>query len=309
MLRYIVVRLLQGLVAIFLVSIVTFGLMHLAPGDPVSLFVGEAQVTQEQVDMLRHKWGLDQPVYQQYLRWLSNLLRGDFGQSLIIRPGASVADIIREAAPLTLKLNLLALIFSVALAIPAGIVAGIKRNSLFDYVSVVGSTLGVALPNFWVALVSIIIFGSMLGWLPTYGLSSWTGYILPVAVLALDHTAVLTRLMRGATQEVLGQEYVTTARAKGLGQAALLSRHVVRNALLPIVTVIGYRIAFLLSGTIVIETVFALPGIGRVFINSVYRFDYQVVQAVVLLLAIVVVLGNLLTDLVYTYVDPRIRIR
>ncbi|ACZ39057.1 ABC transporter permease [Sphaerobacter thermophilus] len=309
MLRYIVVRLAQGALAIFLVSVVTFGLMHLAPGDPVSLFVGEAQVTQEQVDMLRRKWGLDQPVYQQYLRWLGNLLRGDFGESLIVRPGASVADIIKEAAPLTIKLNLLALFFSVALAIPAGIVAGLKRNSLFDYVSVVASTLGVALPNFWVALVSIIIFGSMLGWLPTYGLSSWTGYILPVAVLALDQTAVLTRLMRGATQEVLGQEYVTTARAKGLGQAALLSRHVVRNALLPIVTVIGYRIAFLLSGTIVIETVFALPGIGRVFINSVYRFDYQVVQAVVLLLAIVVVLGNLLTDLVYTYVDPRIRIR
>ena len=309
MLRYVVVRLAQGLVAIFLVSIVTFSLMHLAPGDPVSLFVGEAQVTQEQVDMLRHKWGLDQPVYRQYLRWLGNLLRGDFGQSLIIRPGASVANIIKEAAPLTIKLNLLALFFSVALALPAGIIAGIKRNSLFDYVSVVGSTLGVALPNFWVALVSIIVFCSMLGWLPTYGLSSWTGYILPVAVLALDHTAVLTRLMRGATQEVLGQEYVTTARAKGLGQAALLSRHVVRNALLPIVTVIGYRIAFLLSGTIVIETVFALPGLGRVFINSVYRFDYQVVQAVVLLLAIVVVLGNLLTDLVYTYVDPRIRIR
>lgn len=309
MLRYIVVRLAQGALAIFLVSVVTFGLMHLAPGDPVSLFVGEAQVTQEQVDMLRRKWGLDQPVYQQYLRWLGNLLRGDFGESLIVRPGASVADIIKEVAPLTIKLNLLALFFSVALAIPAGIVAGLKRNSLFDYVSVVASTLGVALPNFWVALVSIIIFGSMLGWLPTYGLSSWTGYILPVAVLALDQTAVLTRLMRGATQEVLGQEYVTTARAKGLGQAALLSRHVVRNALLPIVTVIGYRIAFLLSGTIVIETVFALPGIGRVFINSVYRFDYQVVQAVVLLLAIVVVLGNLLTDLVYTYVDPRIRIR
>ncbi|MDI3341632.1 MAG: ABC transporter permease, partial [Sphaerobacter sp.] len=296
-------------IAIFLVSIATFSLMHLAPGDPVSLFIGEAQVTQEQVDALKREWGLDQPIYVQYLRWLGNLLQGDFGQSLVIRPGSSVADILREAAPLTIKLNLLALIFAVGLGVPAGLIAGIKRYSLFDYVSVVGSTLGVALPNFWVALVSIIVFGSMLGWVPTYGLKSWTGYILPVAVLALDHSAVITRLMRGATQEVLGQEYVTTARAKGLGQAALLSRHVVRNALLPIVTVIGYRIAFLLSGTIVIETVFALPGIGRVFVNSVYRFDYQVVQAVVLLLAIAVVLGNLLTDLVYTYVDPRIRIR
>lgn len=309
MLRYVIVRLAQGIIAIFLVSIATFSLMYLAPGDPVSLFVGEAQVTQEQVDAIRHKWGLDRPIYIQYFSWLSNMARGDFGNSLIIRPGVAVTDILRDAAPVTLRLNVLALIFSTLIAIPAGIVAGVRRYSLFDYASVVGSTLGVAVPNFWVALLVIIIFGSKLGWLPTYGISSWTGYVLPVAVLAMDHTAVITRLTRGATVEVLGQEYVTTGRAKGLGEPTLLRRHVVRNALLPVVTVIGYRLAFLLSGTVVVESVFALPGIGRVFLNSIYRFDYQVVQAIVLLLAIIVVLGNLLTDLLYTYVDPRIRIR
>jgi ABC-type dipeptide/oligopeptide/nickel transport system permease component len=216
---------------------------------------------------------------------------------------------ILEAAPVTVKINALALLLSIAIALPAGIVAGVKQYSLFDYAGTVGATLGVSLPNFWVALMLIILFALKLGWLPPFGVATWQGYILPVLVLSIEQLAVLTRLMRGTTIETLGQDFVRTARAKGLPERAVLGRHVVRNALLPVVTVIGYRLAFLLSGTIVIETVFAVPGLGQLFVNSVYHLDYQVVQAIVFVLTVLVVAANLLTDLVYAYIDPRIRLR
>jgi ABC-type dipeptide/oligopeptide/nickel transport system permease component len=188
-------------------------------------------------------------------------------------------------------------------------VAALKRFSWFDYGSMLGATLGIALPNYWIALMLIIVFSLKLGWLPPYGAGDWRSYILPVAVLAAQEMAILARLARGATGEVLGQDFVTTARAKGLRERAVVVRHVVRNAMLPVVTILGYRVAFLLSGTIVVETVFAWPGLGQLFFSSIDRKDYQVVQAIVLLLATLVVVGNLLTDLVYAYVDPRIRIR
>jgi peptide/nickel transport system permease protein len=308
MLRYVALRLLQGILVIFLVSVATFIIMHLAPGNPVDIMVGEAQVTQEQIDAIMRKWGFDRPLHEQYLTWLANIARGDFGQS-VIRTGVPVSQMLQEAAPATVQLNLLALSVAVIIAIPAGIFAATKRNSVFDFATMIGSTLGVALPNYWVGLMLIILFSLNLGWLPPFGATTWQGYVLPVAVLALGEMAVLARMSRGATMEVLGQDYVTTARAKGLSGRAVLVRHVVRNALLPVVTMLGYRLAFVLSGTIVVETIFAWPGIGRLFIDSVYRLDYQVVQAIVLVLSSLVVLGNLLTDLTYAYIDPRIRIR
>lgn len=306
MLRYAVVRLLQGIVVIFLVSIATFIIMQLAPGNPVDIMIGEAQVTQAQIDAITKKWGLDRPWYEQYATWLFNVVRGDFGQS-VIRTGVPVREMLLEAAPMTIRLNLLALVVAAMVAVPAGIIASVKRYSLFDYASMLGATLGVALPNYWVGLMLIIVFSLQLGWLPPFGSESLRGYILPVLVLAVGEMAVLARLTRGAMMEVLGQDYITTARAKGLRQGAVLRRHAVRNALLPVVTILGYRLAFVLSGTIVVETVFAWPGIGRLFIDSIYRLDYQVVQAIVLLLSTIVVLGNLLTDLAYAYIDPRIR--
>ncbi|MCG8347431.1 MAG: ABC transporter permease [Chloroflexales bacterium] len=309
MLRYILVRLLQGVLVIFLVSIATFVIMRLLPGDPVYLLLGEGQVqiTQEQIDAIRAKWGLDRPWHEQYLTWAWNMLRGDFGDS-IIRIGVPVRDMIFEAAPVTALLNLYALGVALIIAIPAGIIAGVKRNSLFDYLTAFGSTLGVALPNFWIGLMLIVVFAGMLGWLPPFGLRSWQGYILPVAVLATEQMAVIARVMRGATIETLNQDYVRTAYAKGLRGSAVILNHAVRNALLPVVTVIGFQIAFLLSGTIVVETVFALPGIGRLFIDSVFRLDYQVVQSIVVVLSGLVVVVNLLTDLAYALIDPRIRI-
>jgi peptide/nickel transport system permease protein len=308
MVAFIVQRLLQGLVVIFLVSFVTFGLLQLAPGSPVDTMIGEAPVTKAQREAIEEKWGLNDPWYVQYTTWMTNILTGDLGTS-VVRTGTPVSEMIREAAPVTLKLNSIALIIGVALAIPAGVLAAARRYSWFDYGSMLGSTLGVAVPNFWIALMLIYLFSLRLGWVPPFGAESWRGYILPVAVLASEQTAVIARLTRGATLEVLNQEYVTTARAKGLPQRAVMLRHVVRNALLPIVSILGYRIAFLLSGTIVIETIFAWPGIGRLFFDSVVRLDYQVVQSITLLLAALVVLGNLITDVVYAYVDPRIRLR
>jgi ABC-type dipeptide/oligopeptide/nickel transport system permease component len=309
MLGYILVRLLQGALVIFLVSIATFVIMRLLPGDPVYLLLGEGQVqiTQEQIDAIRTKWGLDRPWHEQYLTWAWNMLRGDFGDS-IIRIGVPVRDMIFEAAPVTAMLNLYALGVALLIAIPSGIIAGVKRNSLFDYLTTVGSILGVALPNFWIGLMLIVVFAGMLGWLPSFGLRSWQGYILPVAVLATEQMAVIARVMRSATIETLNQDYVRTAYAKGLRRSAVILNHAVRNALLPVVTVIGFQIAFLLSGTIVVETVFALPGIGRLFTDSVFRLDYQVVQSIVVVLSVLVVVVNLLTDLAYALIDPRIRI-
>ncbi len=310
MLHYLGSRLLQGLIVIFLISIGTFVIMRLMPGDPVMLLLGEGQVkiSEEQIVAIRSKWGLDRPYYEQYLVWAANLLRGDFGES-IIRMGVPVRRMIFEALPVTAKLNLYALVVALLLAIPAGIVAAVKRNSIFDYILTALSTAGAAMPNFWFALMGIILFALVLRWLPPFGVNSWKGWILPVAVLAFEQMAIFARVMRGATIETLAEDYVRTATAKGLARPVVVTRHAVRNALLPVVTVIGFRIAFLLSGTIVIETIFALPGIGRLFIDSVFRMDYQVVQSIVVLLAVLVVAANLLTDLAYALVDPRIRIR
>lgn len=319
MIPYIVRRMLQGLVVIVLISVITFIVMRLMPGDPAYLLLGEGEIriSQEQIEAIRRRWGLDRPYHEQYLVWGWNLLRGDFGESLI-RTGIPVRQMIFEAIPVTARLNVISLALALAVAIPAGIVAGVRRNSPFDYGTAVGSTLGVALPNFWLGLMLIVLFAlyvprwfgelPLIGRVPPFGLRSWQGYILPVLVLTTEQMAVLTRVMRASTLEVLGQDYVRTAYAKGLPNMTVLVRHAVRNALLPVVTVIGFRIAFILSGTIVVETVFALPGIGRLFTDSVFRLDYQVVQSLVVILAVLVVAVNLLTDLTYAIIDPRIRI-
>ena len=319
MIPYIARRILQGLVVIVLISLITFIVMRLMPGDPAYLLLGEGEIriSQEQMEGIRKRWGLDRPYHEQYLLWGWNLLRGDFGESLI-RTGIPVRQMIFEAIPVTARLNVISLALALAVAIPAGIVAGVRRNSPFDYSTAVGSTLGVALPNFWLGLMLIVLFAlyvprwfgelPLVGRVPPFGLRSWQGYILPVLVLTTEQMAVLTRVMRASTLEVLGQDYVRTAYAKGLPNRTVLVRHAVRNALLPVVTVIGFRIAFILSGTIVVETVFALPGIGRLFTDSVFRLDYQVVQSLVVVLAVLVVGVNLLTDLTYAIIDPRIRI-
>ncbi len=308
MLTYLIQRLLQGLIVIFLVSLLTFIVMQLAPGDPVRLLVGQAYVTPEQLDAIREKWGLNDPWYVQYWTWLSNLVRGDLGTS-IIRQGVPISDMISEAALMTLRLTVLSFLISLCVAIPVGVLAAIRRYSWFDYGAMLGSTLGVAVPNYWIGLMAIVVFSVQLGWLPPYGADSWQAYILPVIVLSIEEMAALARLTRGATIEMMSQDFVTTARAKGLAPKIVTLRHIVRNALLPVITIIGYRAAFILSGTIVVETVFAWPGLGRLFYNSIVSHDFQVVQAVVVLLTVIVVAMNILTDLTYAVIDPRVRVR
>jgi len=308
MLTYLIQRLLQGLIVIFMVSLLTFIVMQLAPGDPVRLMVGQAYVTPETLEAIREKWGLNDPWYVQYWTWISNLARGDLGTS-IIRQGVPISDMVKDAAGMTIRLNILSFIVSTSIALPVGVLAAVKRYSWFDYGSMLGSTLGVAVPNYWIGLMAIVVFSVQLSWLPPYGADSWRGYILPVIVLSIAEMAALARLTRGATIEVMNQDYVVTSRAKGLAPRVLILQHIVRNALLPIITIMGYRIAFILSGTIVVETVFAWPGLGRLFYNSITSHDFQVVQAVVILLTVIVVVINILTDLTYAFIDPRVRVR
>ena len=305
---YLTFRILKGFFVVVLISILTFVIMRLMPGDPVFLLLGDGQIsiTQEQIDAIRAKWGLDRPLIEQYFVWAGNLLRGDFGESLI-RAGVPVRYMIAEAIPVTLTLNAFALALALVVALPMGIAAAVRRNSPIDYVTNVVSAFGIATPNFWLALMLIVIFALQLGWLPPFGLRSWQGYVLPVLVMATEEMAILMRITRGAILELLPQDFVRTARSKGMPDRRVLWRHVVSNALLPVVTVVGFRVAFILSGTIVVETVFALPGIGRLFVDSVLRLDYQVVQSLVVVFAVLVVVVNLLTDLVYALVDPRIR--
>jgi peptide/nickel transport system permease protein len=308
MLTYLLQRLIQGLIVIALVSLLTFLVMQAAPGDPVRLLVGQAYVTPDQLDAIREKWGLNDPWYVQYWTWVRNLASGDLGTS-IMRQGVPISEMVGNAAMMTLRLNALSFIISICVAIPVGVLAAIRRYTWFDYLAMLGSTLGVAVPNYWIGLMAIVVFSVNLGWLPPYGADSWQGYILPVVVLSIEEVAALARLTRGATIEVMTQDYVTTARAKGLAPRIVTLRHVVRNALLPVVTIIGYRAAFILSGTIVVETVFAWPGLGRLFYDSIVSHDFQVVQAVVVLLTVIVVVMNILTDLTYAVIDPRVRVR
>jgi peptide/nickel transport system permease protein len=304
---YIANRLLQGVLVLFLVSLLTFFVMYFMPGDPARNMVGQTRVSEVQLEAIREKWSLNDPWYLRYWEWISNVVTGDLGTSMS-RPGMAISEMIGEAATMTLRLNALSFVISLSIALPVGILAAVKRYSIFDYFSMFGSTLGVAIPNYWIGLMGIVIFSVHLGWLPPYGSDTWKGYILPVLVLSIEEMAALARLTRGATIEVLSQDYVTTARAKGLSQRPVVVRHVVRNALLPVITLLGYRMAFILSGTIVIESVFAWPGLGRLFYQSITSQDLQVVQAIVLLLTALVVVMNILTDLTYAFIDPRVRV-
>ncbi len=308
MLAYVTKRLLQGVLVLFLVSLLTFFVMYFMPGDPARTMVGQGYVTEETLEAIRDKWGLNDPWYVRYGTWIGNILTGDLGTSMM-RPGMTIGQMIGDAAMMTLRLNVLSFVISLAVAVPLGILAASRRYSFLDYSSMLGSTLGVAIPNYWIGLMGIVLFSVKLGWLPPYGSDSWKGYVLPVIVLSIEEIAALARLTRGATVEILGQDYVTTARAKGLSSRVVTLRHVVRNALLPVITLIGYRMAFILSGTIVIETVFAWPGLGRLFYQAIVSQDLQVVQSVVLLLTSIVVIMNIVTDLSYAVIDPRVRVR
>jgi peptide/nickel transport system permease protein len=312
MAKYVLKRLAVIVPVLLLVSIVIFSLLHLTPGDPVVVMLGE-EATPEARDALRRELGLDRPLPIQYGVWLGRVLQGDLGRS--IRTHQPVSEAILQRLPVTLELSLLAMVVSLAIALPAGIVAAVRRNSNADLLSTVFSLLGVSMPNFLLAVLLIYVLSLQLRWLPPIGYvnplddlaANLKAMIMPAITLGTALAAVVARLTRSTLLEVLNQDYVRTAWAKGLREGVIIQRHAMKNSLIPVVTVVGLQLGNLLGSAIVTETIFALPGVGRLVIDSIFQRDFPLVQGVVLYLALIFLLINLLVDLLYAYLDPRIR--
>jgi peptide/nickel transport system permease protein len=309
---YIVRRLIHSLFIIWGCATLVFFMVRLIPGDPVVQMLGP-EYTPEAADALRAKLGLDEPLYTQYLRWFGNVLTGDLGAS--IASGEKVTDAVKSGLPKTLSLALLSFLIAVAIAVPTGIAAALKRNSWVDYGASLIAFIGVSMPSFWFGIILILIFSVKLQWLPAIGYSEigedgvteWLRrLILPSLAIGMGYAAILMRFVRAGLLEVMSSEYVRTARAKGVSEAGVVLRHALRNALIPVVTIAGIQLALLLSGTVVVETVFSIRGIGRILVGAIFDRDYPTVQGVILLVAVIFVLANLIVDIVYTMLDPRI---
>ena len=295
-------------------SLVVFTVLEVLPGDPAALMLG-LNAQPDTLAALRAQMGLDRPLAVRYLDWVGGLLQGDLGVSYTY--GRPVSTLIAERVALSLPLALLAIVLSTLLAIPLGVLAAARRNRASD-VAVMGFTqLGVAVPNFWFAILLILVFAVQLGWLPAGGFAGWDAGLLPALrslalpalALALPQAAILARVTRSAMLETLSEDYIRTARAKGLSRTRTLWRHALRNALIPVVTIMGLQFSFLLAGTIIIEQVFYLPGLGRLIFQAIAQRDLIVVESLVILLAATVVLVNFLVDLLYVVLDPRLRHR
>jgi len=324
MLTYLAKRL-AGFVPLLLgISFVSFMVMALAPGNPVDLMTDlNPKASPEARVRLEQYYGLDQPLYVQYGLWLGRIVQGDLGTSFS-RDRRPVLDKIAEALPITLLLNVLDLMLILALSIPIGIYSAARQYSLGDRITTVFVFIGFAMPSFWVALLAMMVFGEQLGWLPISGLRSLdydsmsvlgkatdrlAHLILPVGIAAITGLAGMSRYMRSSMLEVLRQDYIQTARAKGLSERVVLMRHALRNALLPVVTLLGLSIPGLIGGAVIGETIFAIPGMGRLFYTSVLARDYPVVMGITLIGAVLTLIGNLVADLAYFAVDPRLRKR
>jgi dipeptide transport system permease protein len=333
MLRFVIARL-GVLIPTFLgVTIVAFGLIRLIPGDPIQLLAGERGISPERHARLMAEYGFDRPLWEQYLVYLGGVLQGDLGQSIVTR--RPVLSEFMTLFPATVELSLCALLLAVLVGLPAGVVAGVRRGSLFDHGLMGISLTGFSMPIFWWGLLLIILFSGILQWTPVSGRISLlyffppvTGFmlidslladqegaftsalshlVLPSIVLATVPLAIIARQTRSAMLEVLGEDYVRTARAKGLPPSRVIGLHALRNALIPVVTVIGLQVGLLFSGAILTETIFSWPGIGKWLVDSIYRRDYPSVQGGIVLIASVVMLVNLLVDLLYGLINPRIR--
>ncbi len=323
--KYIIRRLLNLIPVLIGVSLIVFLMVHISPGDPVRIMLGE-DATPEEVERLREVYGLDQPLHRQYVRWAGNILQGDFGTS--IRRGRPVAGLILGRLGATMELALISLFLATIISIPLGIIAAIKQNSWVDFLSMVIALLGVSMPPFWIGLMLLIYVALNVGFFPLFGRgASLVGavqylfaegsfamfyesiryLILPAISLGTAGAAVLTRLTRSSMLDVLGEDYVRTARSKGVKERMVVFKHAFRNALLPVVTIWGLQLGFLMGGAVITETVFAWPGVGRLIVDAINQRDFPIVQAGTLMLAVVFSVVNLLVDLSYAYLDPRIR--
>jgi peptide/nickel transport system permease protein len=312
--KYILRRLVQLLPTLLGISLLVFGLMRLLPGDVVRVLVGpELNISAAQRATLERMLGLDAPLHLQYFRWLGAILQGDFGLSL--RSSQPVLAIIKQRFPVTLELSLLSLLVSWVIAVPLGIWAAVRRRGMAEFTSQVVGLIGLSVPNFWLATMLLLATSLWLRWQPS---PLWVSIfkdpvtnlqmmIMPVIALSAALVAAIMRMVRSSMLEVLGQDYIRTAQAKGLGGRVILVRHALKNAFIPVVTVMGVQLGLLLGGAVVIEQIFGLPGIGWMILNGIYQRDYTLVQGGVLFIAVVFVLINLLVDVLYAYVDPRIR--
>jgi peptide/nickel transport system permease protein len=301
---YLVWRSLHSLLLLWLVTVVVFGLLHLTPGDPASLMLGE-QATPEQIRDLRHALGLNEPLITQYARFLGQAVRGDFGTS--IRAQRPALDVVLERLPATLLLAAGAFTFAVSLGMPIGVLSAVKRLSLWDHGSMALALMGQSMPVFWLGLMLIIVFSVHLRWLPVSGAGGPQHLVLPAVTLGTFLIGLIIRLTRSSMLDVLGQDYVRTARAKGLAERAVIVRHALRNALIPVVTLLGLQLGILLGGAVITETVFAWPGLGMVTVTAINQRDYPVVQCAVFISAVLVVSINWAVDVLYHFLDPRIR--
>jgi len=304
MLTYILKRVLSVIPVLVLVSFLTVAMLRLAPGDPAATLAGDF-ATPQQIQAIRHDLRLDRSIPVQYGLFMRDLFHGDLGGSL--RTRRLVSDEIRARLPHTAKLAFAALFFSVILGVTLGLISAVRQNTVLDNIVMVGVVTGYSFPSFWAGLLLILFFGVKLHWLPFIGADSPTNIILPALTLGLQPAAVLARLTRASMIEVLHLDYIRTAWAKGLKERAVVTRHALRNALIPLVTVIGLEIGGLLGGAVIVETIFAWPGIGTLAVTAINSRDYPVVQGIVLMATVIFVLVNLLVDIVYGFLDPRIR--
>ncbi|MBI2172361.1 MAG: ABC transporter permease [Chloroflexi bacterium] len=314
--RYILSRLIQSVFVLFVISLIVFLLIRAVPKDPIYVILGpESQgITPEQYAQMKHDLGLDRSLPVQYVMWAQRMVTGDWGHSF--KTKRPVTQELATRIPYSLQLAVLALLLSVVIGITTGVVAALKRNGVLDVISSFVAIAGVALPNFWFALILILVFSVHWNIFPAFGgkliwqdpLGALQAMVLPAAVLGLSGTASIMRQMRSSMLEVMGEDYVRTARAKGLHERKVIWSHAFRNALLPIVTLLGLRLGGILGGSVIVETIFSWPGVGRLAVSAIQEVNYPVVQVIVVVSGATVLLANLITDISYAYIDPRIHI-
>ena len=305
MAKYILKRLGMAVLTIWLVATLTFFLMNMVPGGP---FLSEKAVSPKALAALEEKYGLDKPLWQQYVTYMKGAVRLDFGDSLKQR-GRTVTSIIAMKFPVSARIGALSVLLSFCLGVPLGCLSALKRGKIMDNIIIVLATCGIAVPSFVICTMLMYIFGVWLKVLPTLGLQSWKHYIMPVTALSFYPTAYITRLMRSSMLDVLGQDYMRTARAKGLNQFICLFKHAMRNAILPVVTYLGPLLAYTVTGSFIVEKIFTIPGLGGEFISSITNRDYTVIMGTTIFLATLVILMNVVVDIVYKLVDPRINLK
>lgn len=306
MFRYLRARLLRAVPVLFGVSVLVFSMLHFLPGDPATLILGESTAASaDAVDRLREQLGLNAPLYVQYWRFISRAVRGDFGTS--VSTHQPVTQMILDVLPSTFQLTFAAMFTAIVLGLTLGSLAAVKQNTWVDSLSILLASLGVSMPIFWFGLILIYLFSIQLGWFPVTGQGGLNHLVLPSIALGAGATGIIARLVRSSLLEVLRQEYIQTARAKGLRDRTVVLRHGLRNALIPVVTIIGLQFGALLGGAVITETVFSRQGIGRLAVNAILRKDFPLVQGTVMLTAVTYVAVNLVVDLSYALLDPRIR--